>query len=382
MKKWGIFHGKITLGYIMKRQSFVLCWNMAIFRNYLWLQYKSMTTYKITKAGEGIIPEGDMVIKKNAFKMSKKLKSVIIPEGVTGIEEGAFKDCINLISVSIPNSVTYIDFEAFSGCSGLLDITIPESVEYIGHWAFMDCAGLKRIVVAEGNKRYDSRNDCNAIIETKIDRLLYGCAATIIPDTVKEIGPFSFIRCKALTSISIPSSVTAIGSSAFALCSNLTDVNISENVEIGDEAFFGCPCMNDEALPSVEEKKETVSFTYAGELFFSIEGECELALTDDELKLFKQVNKNCQDEGEEDVMAYFRANMPRPLYDEIYYAIAYSIRYNDAKEMIENEGCYCFANMSEEVFDTMTMDELIERYIDDNIDADLEFIIDDIEINE
>ena len=51
MKKWGISHGKITLGYIMKRQSFVLCWNMAIFRNYLWLQYKSMTTYKITKAG-------------------------------------------------------------------------------------------------------------------------------------------------------------------------------------------------------------------------------------------------------------------------------------------------------------------------------------------
>ena len=32
-----------------------------------------MAAYKITKAGEGIIPEGETVIKKDAFKMCKKL---------------------------------------------------------------------------------------------------------------------------------------------------------------------------------------------------------------------------------------------------------------------------------------------------------------------
>ena len=56
-----------------------------------------MEAYKITKTGEGIIPEGETIIKKDAFKMCKKLTSIVIPEGVTTIENGAFKDCINLI---------------------------------------------------------------------------------------------------------------------------------------------------------------------------------------------------------------------------------------------------------------------------------------------
>ena len=106
----------------------------------------------------------------------------------------------------------------------LTNINIPESVTEIGKCAFSGCNALTSIIVAEGNKVYDSRGNCNAIIETKTNRLIQGCTNTVIPESVTEIGEWAFDECEALTSINIPDSVTEIGRWAFDGCENLKEI--------------------------------------------------------------------------------------------------------------------------------------------------------------
>ena len=95
------------------------------------------------------------------------LTSVTIPNSVTSIGYEAFYGCSGLTSITIPNSVTSIGDNAFSWCTSLTSITIPNSVTSIGNYAFYGCPGLESIIVEDGNTKYDSRENCNAIIERK-----------------------------------------------------------------------------------------------------------------------------------------------------------------------------------------------------------------------
>ena len=135
-----------------------------------------------------------------------------------------YNDCTGLTSITIPEGVTSIGEETFSGCSSLTSITIPESVTSIDWHAFSGCSSLTSIIVESGNTVYDSRNDCNAIIETATNTLIAGCQNTIIPNSVTNIGYYAFSGCSSLTSITIPESVTSIGGYAFRDCSGLTNV--------------------------------------------------------------------------------------------------------------------------------------------------------------
>ncbi len=185
-------------------------------------------TYRVTSIGEEAFCE-------------TYVKIVNIPESVTYIGKKAFGDCEGLISVSIPENVTYIGELAFKYCEGLISISIPENVAYIGEQAFKGCSSLTSIKVSEGNAKYDSRNNCNAIIETETNTLIAGCQKTVIPAGIKSIGSHAFQGCTGLTSITIPKGVTSIGDWAFVDCAGLTSINIPNSVtSIGDEAFRGC----------------------------------------------------------------------------------------------------------------------------------------------
>ena len=170
--------------------------------------YNSIT-YSVTSIGNG------------AFEGCHDLTSIEIPSSVTSIGNDAFFYCTGLTSIEIPSSVTSIGKWAFSSCVSLTSIEIPSSVTSIGERAFEDCWNLASIVVDEGNTIYDSRGNCNAIIETASNTLIAGCKNTIIPEGVTSIGNNAFYYCTGLTSIEIPSSVTSIGISVFSGCSGL-----------------------------------------------------------------------------------------------------------------------------------------------------------------
>lgn len=157
-----------------------------------------------------------------AFRGCTALTSVTI--GSTNIGDNAFSECSNLTSVTIGNNVTSIGHYAFNECNSLTSIEIPDNVTSIGGGIFSDCSALSNIVVENSNSVYDSRNNCNAIIETASNMLIAGCQSTIIPNSVTYIGSSAFYKCNSLTSIEIPNSITNIGNSAFKSCGSLTTV--------------------------------------------------------------------------------------------------------------------------------------------------------------
>ena len=166
-----------------------------------------------------------------------------IGNSVTSIGEEAFSDCSGLTSLVIPNSVTKIDYSAFYGCSGLTSLVIPNSVTKIRDSSFSNCRGLKSITVKSGNTVYDSRDNCNAIINTATNCLICGCKNTIIPNSVTGIGRCAFYGCRGLKSVVIPNSVTSIGDYAFYDCSGLTSVT-SLNIippTLGSDVFYYVP---------------------------------------------------------------------------------------------------------------------------------------------
>ncbi|MBR5030706.1 MAG: leucine-rich repeat protein [Muribaculaceae bacterium] len=174
-----------------------------------------------------------------------------ITYSVTAINNSAFRDCSGLTSVNIPNSVITIDGGAFDGCSGLTSITIPNSVTSIGDYAFSICSGLTSIIVENDNPYYDSRNNCNAIIETATNTLVTGCMNTVIPNSVTSIGQWAFSHSIGLTSLEIPLSVTTIGNAAFYGCSGLTSVTIPNSVTyIGSSAFGDCTSLANITIPN------------------------------------------------------------------------------------------------------------------------------------
>jgi hypothetical protein len=185
-----------------------------------------------------------------------KSKSVTIPSQlggrkVTGLDKASFclaDSPVTVTSVYIPASVTYIADDAF------------------------DSSKLVSIKVDAGNKVYDSRNNCNAIIKKKykdkdkmygggeVVELVKGCKNTKIPAGVTVIGAFAFEGC-SFTSIELPKGVKYIGYGAFAECKKLKKIALPSSLtNIGEVAFTRCTSLESVVIPQKVKKIEYGAF--------------------------------------------------------------------------------------------------------------------------
>ena len=184
-----------------------------------------------------------------AFDGCENLTSITIPNSVKGIGLAAFQNCKGLTSIVIPNSVTTLGVDVFHQCENLASVTIGSGVKEIH--SFGTTPNLSAIIVDKGNTMYDSRDNCNAVIETATNKLIEGCKNTIIPNGVTTIGRKAFSSCYNLKSINIPNSVSSIEANAFRLCDNLATITIPNAVtSIESETFYGCHSLTSIAIPS------------------------------------------------------------------------------------------------------------------------------------
>lgn len=202
-----------------------------------------------------IVPNSVKEIDFFAFYKCSGLTSIELSRSLTKIGQNAFNECSSLESVTFPESISVIGFLSFQKCKRLTSIIIPSGVKMVDGGAFSGCDGLISIHVANNNPKYDSRDNCNAIIETESNCLISGCKRTVIPNSVNSIGEYAFQGLNSLTTIEIPNSVTSIGNNAFGSCSRLASIRIPESVtSIGGDAFRWCTSLSTLEIPKSVER--------------------------------------------------------------------------------------------------------------------------------
>lgn len=190
------------------------------------------------------------IIESSTNKLIAGCVNTKIPDDVVEIDEGAFSGT-GISQIKLPDGLRRIGNYAFSKCTQLRSLTIPASVSEIGKEIFKSASNITKISVDENNQKYDSRENCNAIIETKTNTLIYGCG-NIVPNGVTKIGDYAFSGCKNLVEIKLPDSVTSIGQWCFSK-SSLKSIVIPDSVtEIGDAAFWECRALEKITIPAAK----------------------------------------------------------------------------------------------------------------------------------
>lgn len=208
-----------------------------------------------------VLPNNITNITAYTFNNCKSLESVLLNEGITIIDTAAFQYCYALTSVNIPDSCTLLNAYCFASCknltsidlnkvqttgnycfssSGLTSIHIPETLTSISTGFILSCDKLTSVTVDKNNPIYDSRDNCNAIIQKSNDALKHGCNITVIPDSVKILDTYCFRSCTFKT-ISIPEGVNYFATGVFMKCRNLETITLPSTLtKMVCAEFTGC----------------------------------------------------------------------------------------------------------------------------------------------
>lgn len=230
--------------------------------------YVVLISYDERNATDVTLCDGLRVIASSIFSHYPKLKSVFLPDTLVSIEEYAFRNCSELSYIWLPDSLLYIEQYAFYECTKLKNIYISENsnLQYFANYSLVGLESLEslyiprqcrsigngysnahytsrlnNISVHNDNEIYDSREDCNAIIETKTNKLLLGCKNSTILESVETLGYECF---KGVSfndpELYLPNTIRKIDTEAFAF-TNLKKVILNESCEeIGSYVFMSC----------------------------------------------------------------------------------------------------------------------------------------------
>lgn len=223
-------------------------------------------TYTL-KVGNTVHSEIWKVVAIDGAFEGDKVTSVYVPPTVTELWGGAFFHCGELKSVELSEGLKTIHTYAFNICPKLESVVIPASVSEINvNRPIFNCRGLTSIAVKEGNAFYDSRDDCNAIIETASNKLIKGCKTTHIPDGVVTIGAEGFAYQDAPEYLKIPSSVKKIEAVAFQDCLGLKHLEIEEGLDTIASGVFKRSTLVEFNIPASVRRIESSAFQYCDSL--------------------------------------------------------------------------------------------------------------------
>lgn len=189
------------------------------------INYLGAYAFSMCNLEKFIIPDTVTEVANCCFNECKNLTSITIGTSVTKIGSSAFYNCEKLQSIDFPSNVTEIGDYLLTRCKALKNIFIPKTLTLINGCISAFCDNLTNIVVEEGNPNYDSRENCNAIIETATNTLFQGCKTTKIPNSVKIIENSSF-SFESIEELNIPEGVTTIKRGAFYDCLNLKRLSL------------------------------------------------------------------------------------------------------------------------------------------------------------
>lgn len=139
------------------------------------LRYIGRYAFHGTNLGSVVLPSQVSVIKEYAFN-NARITNITLNNSLQKLERGCLSNNL-FTSLNIPASVNDLDISFMSD-----------------DWSGMG-GKLSSIVVDSNNLFYDSRNNCNAIINSATNQLLVGCKNTVIPESVYEISFFAFDGC-------------------------------------------------------------------------------------------------------------------------------------------------------------------------------------------
>jgi hypothetical protein len=171
----------------------------------------------------------------------------------------------------IKDGTVYIAKQAFSGCKALAELIIPASVRKIENFAFDFCEGLAKVYYQGDLEAWcgiefmgDSANPLYYNAELYIDNRLL--TEIVIPDSVTEIKPYTFMGWMWLTDVTIHENVQKIGFGSFAYTA-LTEITIPNTVVCIDCAvFYQCTelkkvTFTEKTNWTVADEEETLSLT-------------------------------------------------------------------------------------------------------------------------
>ena len=173
-------------------------------------------------------------IPSNTFEGCNALKNIYIPDGVISIGSYAFSSS-GLQEITLPDSLEKIGQGAFFQTK-LAEVYIPKYVTYIGQNAF-GSLNFNKVTVDDGNSAYDSRDNCNCIIESSTNNLIIGSNSSVIPNGIKRIDNQAFYM-SGIKEVEIPDSVESIGIEAFNYADYLEKVLISQTVTSFEDRCF------------------------------------------------------------------------------------------------------------------------------------------------